>query len=387
MIRLTFVTGAGKLGRARYDDNAARALTSALRELGYEEDRGASAVLDCAGSFKLQHDTGKNLKTVVVFPKIAVSATAGVERGMGGLGLGKSVAMIAEDSIEHKLAFTTMNIFPRMMESKCETWSQKKGCIAALTQLKDIAESLDSKLMQGQPLTDSEQDYYNSVSLTTLEEKLACVRAQMTKQVDDGNISTEEKQQLLAQVAERLQTLQDEIREAESQGKSKRVENLTMQETKATSRKEKIQAISTKPPPRLKNEDQIAKLRKEQVPLLQIEETAKGRLLTLKESQAVARKDEIVEEIEELEQSSRSWFESDEAFAARIKASQLAWQNQRKATAKKKPAAAKSSAMPTTSKWVVPGAKKSAALSKPTKKSTPTGGGLFAAMMNDSDSD
>ena len=34
MIRLTFVTGAGKLGRAKYDDGAAKAVTSTLRSLG-----------------------------------------------------------------------------------------------------------------------------------------------------------------------------------------------------------------------------------------------------------------------------------------------------------------------------------------------------------------
>ena len=34
MIRLTFVTGAGKLGRAKYDDGAAKAVTSTLRALG-----------------------------------------------------------------------------------------------------------------------------------------------------------------------------------------------------------------------------------------------------------------------------------------------------------------------------------------------------------------
>ena len=70
MIRITFVTGAGKQARQKYDEGAARAVTSTLRDLGYEEDRAASCVVECAGTFKLQHDTGKNLKTVVVFPKI-----------------------------------------------------------------------------------------------------------------------------------------------------------------------------------------------------------------------------------------------------------------------------------------------------------------------------
>jgi hypothetical protein len=395
MIRLTFVTGAGKLGRARYDENAARVLTSTLRELGYEEDRGASAIMACAGTFKLQHDTGKNLKTVVVFPKVAHDSSAADDVGtnsMARLGLGGS-ALIQEDSVEHKLAHTTMNVFPRMIESKCEAWSQKKGCVAALTELKELAESLDGKLMQGQPLTDSEQDFYNTVSLTSLEEKLSCVRDLMAKQVDSGSITPNEKQQLMEQVKERIQSLEEDVREAKEQNKAKRVENLATQLTKAMSRKEKLLAISTQPPHPLKNEGEIAKLRKELVPILEVEESAKGRLLTLKESQIVGKKDELLIEIAELEQSSRGWFECDSAFATRIQASQTAWQlAQRKlaAAAKKKATKTTSSAaaaLPASTKWVVPGAKKTGAWAKPVAKSKPTGGGLFAAMMNDSDSD
>jgi hypothetical protein len=393
MIRLTFVTGAGKLGRAKYDENAARAVTSTLRDLGYEEDRGASAVLECAGTFKLQHDTGKNLKTVVVFPK--VTSTGGLERDGGNVSGNNElgvVSMIAADSIEQKLAQATMNTFPRMMESKCETWSQKRGCSAALTTLKSLAESLDSKLMNGKPLTDPEQEYYNSVSLTSLEDKLTCVRELMAKQVDSGHITIEEKKQLLEQVTDRLETLGEEIAEAEANGKAKRVENLKAQQLKAKERQTKIQSLSTIPPPKLKHDDAIMKLRKEQLPLLEIEQAAKGRLLTLKESLTLARKDEILNEIQELELSSRNWFESDETFQTRVKASQMNCEKQLKQMANKKKAAPKAgssnaSSTSASSKWVVPGAKKSSAWTKPVTKSIPTGGGLFAAMMNDSDSD
>jgi hypothetical protein len=391
MIRLTLVTGAGKLGRAKYDEQAARVVTNTLRELGYEEDRGASAVMECAGTFKLQHDTGKNLKTVVIFPKI--STTAGVENAMGKVGLNENsgVSLIAEGSIEEKLVQTTINVFPRMMESKCETWTQKKGCIAALTSLKTSAERLDLKLLQGNPLTDAEQEFYNTVSLTSLEEKLTCVRDLMAKQVDSGHITSDEKKQLLEQISDRLAALSDEVSEAEAQSKVKRVENLKMQIEKAKLRQAKIQSLSTITLPKLKNLDAIIKLRKELLPLLEVEQAAKGRLLTLKESQAVARKDEISEEIHQLELSSRNWFESDDLFQARVKASHLDWEKSRKQAAAKKKTAPKVTATTGSSsaatKWVVPGAKKTSAWGQPSQKGVKTSGGLFAQMMNDSDSD
>lgn len=302
MIRLTFVTGAGKLGRQKYDDGAAKAVTGTLRELGYREDRGASAVLECAGSFKLQHDTGKNLKTVVVFPKV-VSANDVVSRGESNLGEGGSSKMLQEGTPQHKLAYSSMNVFGRMVETQCQTWSQKKACIEAIEELKGMIQSLDDKMMTGTPLTDSEQEFYGSVSMTSLEEKVTQVKEVMHKQVDTGKITSDERSMLLHQVGERIQTLQKEIAEGQQRAKPKRVENLTAVKQKAEDRRAKLQDIAPLPPPPLKNESSILKLRKELVPLEEVEAGAKNRLLTLKESQAVARKEEILQEIAVLEVS------------------------------------------------------------------------------------
>lgn len=297
MIRLTFVTGAGKLGRQKYDDGAAKAVTATLRTLGYQEDRGASAVLECAGSFKLQHDTGKNLKTVVVFPKVIASG------GDGGSQLNQSgerssfSVMLEEGTPQHKLAYSSINVFRRMIETQCQTWSQKKACIEAIDNLKGMVQTMDDKLMTGTPLTAPEQEFYESVSMTSLEEKLSQIKELMHKQVDAGTITLDERSTLLHQVSERIQKLEKEIAEAKLSSKSKRVENLTAVKQKAEERRTKLQKIIPLPPPPLKNENAITKLRTELVPLEEVEAGAKGRLLTLKESQAVARKEEILEEI------------------------------------------------------------------------------------------
>jgi hypothetical protein len=317
---------------------------------------------------------------------------------MNGLRLGdnqssSSSPLILEGSIEHKIAYASMNVFPNMIQSCCPTWSQKKGCINAMTSLKEMAEAIEKKLMDGQPLSDAEQAFYDSVSLTSIEEKMACVRDMMHKQVDAGEISASEKEQLIAQVNEKLQTLKKEIQEAEQQKKPKRVENLNATELKIVARKEKLVALTPRPLPPLKNETAITKLRKELKPLLEMEQNAKGRLLTPKEAQTLARKDEILTEIEQLEQASRGWFESDEIFQTRVRSCQENFQKSVMATTKTKKTTTTStakptSALPSTTKWVTPGAKKQTAWSKPNKPKTNTGGGgLFAAMMNDSDSD
>lgn len=95
-------------------------------------------------------------------------------------------------------------------------------------------------------------------------------------------------------------------------------------------------------------------------------------------------------------QSSKGWFEDEDDFEARVKASQRTWEAQMKTQKKKKAAAPSggtgrsSASTSAATKWVTPGARKPGAwaASKPKKTSAPKAGGLFAAMMEDSsDSD
>jgi hypothetical protein len=62
MLRVTFVVGGGKKVRGAYgaaSDGLTREVCQTLEKLGFSEDRGASCVLECQGTFKYQHDTDK----------------------------------------------------------------------------------------------------------------------------------------------------------------------------------------------------------------------------------------------------------------------------------------------------------------------------------------
>ena len=62
MVRFSFVVGAGKLARQKYDDALVKWFSQAMINVaGYEQDNGAVASFECAGSFKFQHDTGKDV--------------------------------------------------------------------------------------------------------------------------------------------------------------------------------------------------------------------------------------------------------------------------------------------------------------------------------------
>ena len=386
MIRITFITGAGKLGRQRYDDNAARILTSTLRDLGYVEDRGASCVVECAGSYKSQHDTGKNLKTIVVFPNITDVASQ-----LGAMGLeedAKGPAVLEEGSPIHMIAMSSGKVFKRMVDSKCPSWSQKKQCLVAIQEVQSIISDLDSKLMTGTPFTESEQEFYDVVSMDALKEKETSIKAEMSQHVEKGSITKAEKDKLIHQVTEKIQNLEGEIKTAKENNKKVRVQKLNGQKEKALERKENLENITAKSPHPLRNQGEIEKLRKEIQPMVKLEAEARGRLLTLKETTAMAKKDEIEEEILILEEKSRGWFEDDDAFQLRVEASRA--QARTRATKKvvKKKAASSNKSRSNSKKpinFVVPGVKRAA--NRPAAKKKSVASSNTFAMMMDSDSD
>lgn len=385
MIRLTFITGAGKLGRSKYDDDAAKTVTSTLRDLGYVEDRGASAVVECAGSYKSQHDTGKNLKTIVVFPLIQT-----LNDTMGDLALGgsqKGPAILADGSPQQLIAMASMNTFEKMLTSKCPSWTQKKACVTVIEEVKAVVMGLDNHLLQGTPLTDSEQEFYDECDLTSLENKENYTKSEMQKHVEEGNITTLEKKRLLAQVQEKLQVLEGDIKDATENQKPKKLQKLQAQKQKLTEREETLGAIKTCMPHPLKHQPEIEKLRKEMQPLLKLEKETKGRLMSIKETTAMGRKDEIEDEILYFEEDSRGWFEEDEDFQLRIDASRSLARTKAaavKKVVKKASAGSAANKASTPINWVLPGAPKRT--TRPAAKKKVANTNAFAAMM-DSDSD
>ena len=378
MIRITFVTGAGKLGRQKYDENAAKAVTSTLRELGFQEDRGASCVVECAGSFKLQHDTGKNLKTVIVFPHIHVTpASTATEPTQTNPG---------SPTPQHLIATSSTTLFTKMLTTQCPSWSQKKASLQIMTDIRTTLASLDAKLVQGTLLTEEEQDFYDSV--VDLDEKEAIIRKEMQSCVEQGRLTQKEKTKLISQVNDKLDLLKKE--QSDTNNNKQQQQQLNKQHQAGLNRKQKLEEIKAKAPHPLKHEPDIQTLRTEMRPLRKLEQEAKGRLLTLKESTILARKDEIMEEIEQLELLSRGWFEEDIDFQARVQHSRTAAaakeKQLRSKSNKKSNATSTGYKAKSVTSWASTGTKKSVT-KRPVKTTTANRGGMFAAMMDDSDSD
>ncbi|KAL7519119.1 hypothetical protein ACHAWX_003915 [Stephanocyclus meneghinianus] len=386
MIRLTFIVGGGKATRGKYDEGALNAVVGALRGCGYREERGGGCVRECAGSFKVQHDTGKNLRTVVVFPFICGGQKNEEEEEKNEE---DEKGLIPEGSVGYKIAISSMATFTALLAQNCPTYLQKKQCLRTLSGLIDIQSEIEHKMMNGQQLQASEKSFYDST--IELSEKMEHVQKEATKHIEEGMLTSEERKILIEMNEKRIQSLMSEENSA----------SVAEQLKKAVARKELLNRNSeeaTLPPLRL--ESQINTLRKKLIPLKALEEVSHQRYLSISETKALSEMDDLEREIERLECACQGWFEDEESFLKRVQASRDQFEAKHVKSAKggKMSVAGGSTARSLMSsgsgstKWILPDGsnskgKKNAWGSGATKRRNAAGGAVFSAMMMESSSE
>jgi len=383
MIRITLVVGAGKGNRSKYDPAALKLVTTSLSASGYVEDRGASCVVESAGCFKFQHDTGKNLKTVVVFPKMAEA------RGNDSTKLlSKSSSLLPPGSLEFKIAVSTVLLFNNMLKFKFPSWSQKRSLLQLMDEtLIEPIDKLDDSLMRGGLLSEDESMFYEQC--VSLSEKKALVKDAASQQVQAGKLTTSEVNLLLEQVAARMEELRS----------SKKAIPDALQERQA-----KLQSIAKSPisPSPLKHHAALGKLWKQAAPLMYLNASG-GKLLSPAETKKRGQLEDMLSEIADLEESSRGLLEDDESYEERIRSYRRELQQRygnlsgQKGSQKKKrivgdvtsSSKSKNGAWNSTTKFHTPnvGAKGGGGWMSGKKKSKNRSVDVFGAMMADSDSD
>mmetsp|Transcript_20800 Transcript_20800/g.48964 ORF Transcript_20800/g.48964 Transcript_20800/m.48964 type:complete len:588 (+) Transcript_20800:96-1859(+) len=392
MIRITLVVGAGKGDRSKYDPAALKLVTTALSAAGYREDRGASCVVESAGCYKFQHDTGKNLKTVVVFPKILEKSGGDSNTASSST----SSSLLPPNSLEYKIAVSTVPLFTNMLKFKFHSWSQKRSLLKIIDEsLVEPLEALDASLMKGGLMSEDERIFYEQC--LSVSEKKGLVKDAMSQQVQDEQLTASEVNFLLEQVAARIEELKSK----------KQSINDGLQQRQA-----KLRSIAKNPisPAPLKHHATLGKLWKQAAPLMYLN-ASDGKLLSPAETKKRGKLEDILGEIADLEESSRGLLEEDESYEERILAYRRELQqrfgNLSSGNGKQKKSGAigsssslssssnrKTNAWNTTTKYHTPnlGGRGGnggwmSGKNKKKKKGGMNKGDLFGAMMADSDSD
>jgi hypothetical protein len=321
MIRITLVVGAGKQARQKYDPQATRRVTSTLKQaLGFAEDRGASCVPECAGMYKLQHDTGKNLKTVVVFPRVEVGGGGGSGNGNGtdeydddrdSSGLSNSSSsFFPPKSLEYKVAVCSMSVFETMVLSKFTSWLEKRALQQMIEEtIAAEIQTCDDMLVRGTQLSAAQQEFYNACA--EISSKQAHLKQAMHQMVDQSELTRHELEVLIEQVQQRI---------ADLNGQSKPVPKQLLE------RRQKLQSMTTTTTdnnddddntPKLKHHAALGKLWKQIQPVWHLQESG-GALLSVHDAMLLGQKNDLLLEIERLEGASQGWLEDDELFRKRV---------------------------------------------------------------------
>lgn len=295
MISFKFIVGGGKLVRSKYSEEMPKWVNSALRSVGFESDNSAAETLDSQGTFKQQHDTGKNLIYIIVFPRVTWTGEA------SGGDMKDEASQVDQSSPEYLCTASTLQTFKEIVQVKLPFWRQRKACLKLLQDAHESFLLVEQKMCSGQPLTAQETAMYESNSGQD-EEKITFLQYEIKSLVDSGELTKSERDDL-------LKTLAANAAEAKTAGQSKKAE---MIEGRIATLEKSTPIVG-----RLRLGDEIQKLYFKLFPLIALEEKGRSMSLTIADLQLLSDKDEIEEKIQALQRASRGWFELDADFEER----------------------------------------------------------------------
>eukprot|EP00041_Stephanoeca_diplocostata_P013289 m.232762 g.232762 ORF g.232762 m.232762 type:complete len:372 (+) comp19283_c0_seq5:182-1297(+) len=213
MMRCSFVVGGGKKVRAKYSATLGKDMTSALIAKGFAEDKGAATSIDSQGTFKYQHNTGTDLKSVHVFPFVNISraggdaAHASDDQGSGDDGRFSPLKLCIAQSQDD---------FMQTVQLKVKSYGQKKKLHKYLKRVEGDITAIETKLVAMEALTPSEEEIYGSAK--DLTDKLSWLEGEMTKMIDNGNLTAKERHYMLGQLSEKVTSIQAQLDKARVDG-------------------------------------------------------------------------------------------------------------------------------------------------------------------------
>jgi len=300
MVRLSFVVGGGKKVRQKYNDGLVRELTSALSGIGFTEDKGAALALECAGQYKYQHDTSKDLMFVHVFPRVDPAAAAALAAGDGP---GVPDAM----SPTQLLLFSEPAVFERMVAAKTPSFAQRRRVLDVLKQAKADYAAVEAKLGAMEALDAREQQLLDELDAEALEAKLKWLSKELDGMITAGQLNKDEKPMVLEQLHAKLEAVEVQIATADSEGKEKRAAKLREGHAELVARIDAVSALKPIHRP-VKFEKEMAAARKQLLELDKLEVRSKKEILPLSEIERLNKRPKMKADLQAMEEDSAGWF-------------------------------------------------------------------------------
>eukprot|EP00750_Incisomonas_marina_P028819 INCI6954.1.p1 GENE.INCI6954.1~~INCI6954.1.p1 ORF type:complete len:386 (-),score=108.80 INCI6954.1:68-1225(-) len=298
--RISFIIGGGKEVRQKYDANLPKWLTEVLRQHGFEDDIGASAVNECQKKYKYQDDTGKNVKRLHVFPDSEI-----IDDGSENAGSGK-------ETNEEKLIRSTAEEFPAMLNERVPTWLQLRRAQHVLTTFGEKLEQIEAKMIKCEALSEAEAELYHAdhADKELVQKKLKIIATKMKAKVAAGDLTPAEKEHLIAHAEERLAELEESVG-GEEGGEKQVPAGAAEAIEKVKQRIEKLKAVKAQERP-LRHADEIFQTWKKMKPLQEHDVSGPHKRAALDQLPV------LEEKVKELAAASKEWFETEEELQERL---------------------------------------------------------------------
>jgi len=313
MIKITFVVGAGKAGRQKYGDALPRDFMCALNNIGFDSDDAACTELSAAGRYKYQHDTSKNLLFVHVFPRVVAPEGDAEAEGEDG-----APAERVQRSPAEVLAECEMDDFQRMVTAHVTTYTTKKRLLDSIREKLAKLEEAEQKMIAREAVDATLQNLYDTLSADGLKAKVKVMAVELQASIDGGELTSDERTQVMEQLDNKLSSLGDDLKKAEADGKAKLQAKLEEGKEKLQTQKAAVSDAKSAPARPLKYAAEIQRLHRKLGGIAKLEKENSGKF-TLDELKRIGERPELEEAIVELIRRSQMWFETDEELDVRVR--------------------------------------------------------------------
>eukprot|EP00300_Choanocystis_sp_HF-7_P019940 c20468_g2_i2.p1 GENE.c20468_g2_i2~~c20468_g2_i2.p1 ORF type:complete len:419 (+),score=111.59 c20468_g2_i2:114-1259(+) len=307
-IRISFLVGGGKKIRKNYDDALPMFVTAALGRLGYREDRGASCNSECQLSYKYQHDLGKDVKVVHVYPQINLTQVGEQEED--------------DDNMDPVRAcgLCSVGLFCRLVSKQCPSFAQKRALLHALKQRQTLVNDLETKLANLALLTPEEQTVYDETA--DLAEKIKWLQTQMEEAIDTQQLTQGEVVLAATALEQKAEKIREQIEKEENASKRAKFEGML---SGVTEKLRHVQGTNPIPSAYAKQHTALANANKALAKVLKQLDSKAGGPKTLEVAKQLANeRDTLQAEIDDVQaQLAKVWFSSAVEEAAKLKSKVL----------------------------------------------------------------
>jgi len=237
-------------------------------------------------------DTDKDLKFVHVYPRVEIQeASAKTEEG--------------NLTPEELIIFSEMDPFQTMISRKTISFTQRRRALDVVKGARARLSTIEEQLAAMQELSSEDQTFYDNIDGDGLQQKQEALQMILDTMINKGQLTKNEQKEVLAQLHEKLDTVNAQIEACSGSAQSKKEAKLREVREKLEARRDAV-TMATPIVHKVKYDAEIKAVKKRLAALEVLEKSAK--VLPLEDVLKLNAKPKLIADLEAMQAESRGWF-------------------------------------------------------------------------------